>query len=68
MDERPARRNVGLILYEHNWLHPHIALRVRLPEPQEGRIYQQRTPAMALRLTNHQWTWQESLLFRVMPF
>lgn len=54
------------ILFEHNWLHPHIALRVPLPEPQDGRIYLQRTPAMAIQLTDHRWSWQEFLLFRVM--
>jgi hypothetical protein len=27
--------------------------------------YQQRTPAMALHLTDHQWSWQEFLLYRV---
>jgi hypothetical protein len=55
----------SLTLFEHNWLHPHIALRVLLPAPQEGRRYQQRTPAMALHLTDHPWSWQEFLLFRV---
>ena len=55
----------SLVLFEHNWLRPHIALRVPLPEPQDGRRYHQRTPAMALGLTDHPWSWQEFLLFRV---
>jgi hypothetical protein len=54
-------------LFEHNWLRPPIALRVPLPEPQDGRRYQQRTPAMVLHLTDHRWTWQEFLRFHVYP-
>jgi hypothetical protein len=57
----------SLALFEHNWLRPHIALRVPLPEPQDGRRYQQRTPAMVLHLTDHRWTWQEFLHFQVYP-
>jgi hypothetical protein len=45
------------ILFEHNWLHHHLALRVPLPVPQDGRIYHQRTPALAIQLTDHQWSW-----------
>lgn len=54
-----------LALFEHNWLRFHIALRVPLPEPWDARRYQQRTPAMALGLTDHQWSWQEFLLYRL---
>lgn len=54
-----------LTLFEHNWLRPHLALRVPLPEPHNGRRYHQRTPAMALHLADHPWSWQEFLLFRV---
>jgi hypothetical protein len=56
----------SLALFEHNWLRPHIALRVPLPMPEDGRRYQRRTPAMVLHLTDHQWSWQEFLRFRVM--
>lgn len=52
---------VGLALFEHNWLRPHPALRVRLPEPVAGRRYRQRTPAMALDLADHPWTLAEFL-------
>jgi IS1 family transposase len=52
---------VGLALFEHNWLRPHPALRVRLPELVSGRRYRQRTPAMALDLTDHPWTFSEFL-------
>ena len=54
----------SLTLFEHNWLRPHIALRVRLAEPADGRRYDQRTPAMATGLTDHAWTWREFLLKR----
>lgn len=52
---------VALVLFEHNWLRPHPALRVPLDPPQEGRRYQPRTPAMAIGLTDHVWTWEEFL-------
>jgi len=32
-----------LSIFEQNWLRPHIALRVPLPEPCDGRLYFQRT-------------------------
>jgi hypothetical protein len=54
-----------LTIFEQNWLRPHIALRVPLPEPLDGRLYFQRTPAMVLNLTDHPWSWQEFLTFRV---
>jgi hypothetical protein len=54
-----------LALFEQNWLHPHIALRVPLPESQGGPRYRQRTPAMAMHLTDHPWSWEEFLLGRV---
>jgi hypothetical protein len=50
-----------LTLFEHNWLLPHRALRQRLAEPVEGRRYDQRTPAMALELTDHPWSLVEFL-------
>lgn len=56
---------LSLALFEHNWLRPHLALRVLLPEPRDGRRYEPRTPAMALRLTDHPWSWPEFLLFPV---
>jgi hypothetical protein len=55
----------SLTLFEHNWLRPHIALRVRLPEPVNGRRYDQRTPAMALDLTNRIWSWEEFICLPV---
>ena len=53
---------VGLALFHQNWLRPHPALRVPTAEP--GRRYRPRTPAMALGLTDHPWTWAEFLTTR----
>jgi hypothetical protein len=46
---------VHLQLFEHNWIRPHRALRLPLQKP--PRHYQPRTPAMALGLSEHPWTW-----------
>ena len=54
---------VGLALFEQNWLRPHPALRQPTAEP--GRRYRQRTPAMALGLTDHPWSWTEFLTTHV---
>lgn len=53
---------VGLALFAHNWLQPHIALRLPLEVPCDGRRYCQRTPAMAMGLTDHIWTFHEFLM------
>jgi len=50
---------LGLQIFEHNWLRPHPAL--RLPVLASGHQYERRSPAMALQLTQHVWTWQEFL-------
>jgi hypothetical protein len=46
---------VHLQLFEHNRVRPHRAL--RHPMPTELQRYQPRTPAMALGLTAHPWSW-----------
>lgn len=56
---------VTLSLFEHNWLRPHRALREGPMEGLEPRIYRQRTPAMAIGLTDHIWSWQEFLTHRM---
>jgi hypothetical protein len=48
-------------LFEHNWVRSHIALRVPVAEPADQRRYDQRTPAMALGLSDHPWSWPEFL-------
>ncbi len=52
---------VGLALFEHDWLRPHPALRVRLAAPVAGCRYRRRTPAMVLGLTDHPWSFVEFL-------
>jgi hypothetical protein len=51
---------LDLQVFEQNWLRPHPAL--RQPTVVGGRCYDQRTPALALRLTDHIWTWREFLM------
>ena len=46
---------VSLQLFEHNWIRPHRAL--RLLRSTQPRRYLPRTPAMALGLTTHPWSW-----------
>lgn len=56
---------VTLCLFEHNWLRAHSALKQPMPEPVNGRRYRPRSPAMAMGLSDHQWTWEEFLNFPV---
>ena len=55
---------LSLALFTHNWGLPHVALRQALstPEPGTQRRYDQRSPAMALGLTDHVWSVSEFLL------
>jgi hypothetical protein len=54
---------VGLQLFDHNFHRPHQAL--RLPLVQGPRRYQRRSPAMALSVTDHLWSFQDLLTFRL---
>jgi IS1 family transposase len=56
---------VGLAIFEQNWLRPHVALREPIVAP--DRRYRQRTPGMALGLTDHRWTWEEFFATRPSP-
>ncbi|MGC9084455.1 MAG: hypothetical protein ACP5ME_14935, partial [Anaerolineae bacterium] len=56
---------VVLCLFEHNWIRPHPALREKAEGLPGRRRYQQRSPAMAMGLTDHIWTWEEFLTLRV---
>jgi hypothetical protein len=51
-----------------NFVRPPQALRVPLSRPIHGRKWQQRTPAMAAGLTDHIWTLEELLSYRIPPF
>lgn len=54
---------VEVLLFEHNWLRPHPALRLPLPLPQPiaHRRYRRRTPAMLLGLADRPWSWLDFL-------
>jgi IS1 family transposase len=58
----------------HNFVLPHASLRqpLRIPEATNGtgssKVRQPCTPAMAAGLTDHVWTLQEVLMFRVPPW
>lgn len=52
---------VGLALFEHNWMRPHSALRQKRTDLTGGRRYVRRSPAMAIGLSNHVWSWIEFL-------
>jgi hypothetical protein len=54
---------VILCWFEHNGLRPHWALREAQEGLPEGRRDRPRTPAMAIGLTDHIWTWEEFLTF-----
>jgi hypothetical protein len=54
---------VGLQLFDHNFHRAHQAL--RLQAGHGVRRYQQRSPAMALGLTDHRWSFQDLLTTRV---
>lgn len=56
---------VRLSLFEHNWLRPHRALREGPMEGLEPRLYRQRTPAMAIGLTDRIWSWEEFLTHHI---
>lgn len=50
-----------------NFVRPHLALRIALPRPINGRKWKQLTPAMAAGLTDHIWTLEELLSYRLPP-
>ena len=52
---------VGLGLFEHNWMRPHTAPRQERIGLPGGRRYVQRSPAMAIGLSDHVWSWTEFL-------
>ena len=54
---------LGLQLFDHNFHRAHQAL--RLPGGDGVRRYQRRSPAMALGLTDHLWSFKELLTARV---
>ena len=71
--EDGLRQQLVLFQSYHNFCLPHVSLRQPLgvPEPTHGRgsakLWRPCTPAMAAGLTDHVWSLQEVLLFRVPP-
>ena len=61
------RRHLALEDAVFNFVRPHQALRIAIPQPTLGRKWQQRTPAMAAELTDHIWSLEELLSYRVPP-
>jgi hypothetical protein len=61
------RRQLELEDAYFNFVRPHQALRIALSQPALGRKWQPRTPAMAAGLTDHIWTLEELLSYRVPP-
>jgi IS1 family transposase len=55
---------VVVCLFEHNGIHPHPALRERAEGLPGGRRYRRRTPAMAIGLADHAWSWEEFLTYQ----
>jgi IS1 family transposase len=72
--EESLRDRLGLFQTYHNFVLPHASLRQPLahPIPTNGdgsaKVWQPRTPAMATGLTDHVWSLQEVLMFRVPPW
>ena len=54
---------VGLQIFDHSFHRAHQAL--RLPFEERVRRYRQQSPAMALGLTDHLWSFQELLTSRI---
>ena len=54
---------VGLQFFDHNFHRPHRAL--RLPACDGRHRYQQRSPAMALGITDHRWSFHTLLTTRI---
>jgi hypothetical protein len=61
------RRHLELEDAVFNFVRPHQALRIAVPQPTPGRRWQQRSPAMAAGLTDHIWSLEELLSYRVPP-
>jgi hypothetical protein len=61
------QRHIALEDAVFNFVRPHLSLRIAGSRPLHGRKWQQRTPAMAAGLTDHIWTLEELLSYRLPP-
>jgi IS1 family transposase len=65
------RYQLEMAIAYYHFVRPHGSLRQRLPQPQatkgngSPKRWQERTPALAAGVTDHVWTMQELLSFRV---
>jgi hypothetical protein len=72
--EDGLRQQLALYQVYSNFCLPHASVRQPLPQPVpthgtgSAKQWRPRTPAMAAGLTDHVWTLQEVLLFRVPPW
>jgi IS1 family transposase len=68
------RQQLGVYQVYYNFCLPHSSLRQPLPVPEptngsgSAKVWRPCTPAMAAGLTDHVWTLQEVLMFRVPPW
>jgi IS1 family transposase len=73
MGEDGLQHQLAMFHVYHNFVLPHASLRqpLRAPEATNGsgsvKVWQPWTPAMAVGVTDHVWTRQEVLMFRVPP-
>ena len=62
------QRHIDLEDAIYNFVRPHSALKVKLRQPAaHGRLWQQRTPAIAAGLTDHIWSLEELLSYCLPP-
>lgn len=61
-DQDQLQRHFFLVVAAYNFIRPHRSLRVR-----EGERFIERTPGMVAGLTDHPWTMEELLRFRLPP-
>jgi transposase-like protein len=72
--EAGLRDQVALFQVYHNFVVPHASLRQRLPLPEATnsrgsvRVWRPCTPAIAAGVTDHVWSLQEVLFYRVPPW
>jgi IS1 family transposase len=72
--EASLRDQLALFQVYHNFVLPHASLRQPLPAPEvtngrgSAKVWRPCTPAMAAGLTDHVWSLQEVLLYRVPPW
>ena len=55
---------VVLCVFECNWLRSHRCVHGCVDGLLDGRRYWRRSPAMAIGLTDHIWSWEEFLTYR----